>query len=210
MNMETNDLINILAQAPQPKRPLRLGLLAAVIAILSASVTIATLGLRPELIAGQPPASFWIKTALLSVMALVSLRELSRSSKPIAQPRMPWLALLLAIAATALGVHEWLTVDSSKILGGFLSINFRACLVAVTIYGGLGMAGFTVLMRRYAPANTKQCAGFIGLAAAAAGAVGYSIHCPFDSPTFIVVAYGLPMAALWAIGRRVLPNKLNW
>ena len=210
MRIETNDLINILAQAPPLKRPMRLGWLAAMIALLSALATMAVLGLRPELVAGQPPASFGMKTLLLVAMACVSLMELNRASKPLATPRTRWPMIALA-AVAALGVAgEWLRVDAHDIIGGFLLPNFPTCLLAVTVYGSLGMVGFTLLIRRYAPAVAKHCAGLIGLAAAAAGAVGYSLHCPLDSPTFIVVAYGLPMVALWAIGRLVLPRQLSW
>jgi hypothetical protein len=210
MTLKTDELITLLAQASAPKRPINLGFLATGVLLISALATLAILGLRPELIVGQPPVSFWIKTALLSAMAIISLRELSSCSKPVADKRVAWPILLLAMAATLLIVHEWLTVDVDKILGGFLLPNFRCCLIAVTLYGGLGMVGFTALMRRYAPTDLRRCAGCIGWTAAAVGALGYSIHCPLDSPTFITVAYGLPMVMLWAAGRFILPRHLNW
>jgi hypothetical protein len=208
--MKTDELINVLTQMPPTGRPPRLGLLAVIVTALSAFATIAILGLRPELAAGQPPpGSFWIKTLLLAGMAIVSLIELERVSKPLAM-RPLWPVIALAVDSALCVVSEWQTVDYRSILGGFLTPNFPSCLICVTAYGVFGMAGFTVLMRHYAPADTRQCAGLIGLAAAASAAVGYSIHCPIDSPTFVVVAYGMPMIALWLIGRLLLPRKLNW
>ncbi|MDE2029482.1 MAG: DUF1109 domain-containing protein [Alphaproteobacteria bacterium] len=208
--MKTNDLISILTQAAPPRRPMRLGLAAAIITLLSAVATIIVLGLRPGLAAGHPPASFWMKTLLLGWMAVVSLAALDRASKPLATKRRIWPMAALAIFAAICVAIEWATVDARTILGGFLLPNFPCCLISVTIYGSAGMAGFVGLIRRYAPADPERCAGLAGLAAAAAAAVGYSIHCPLDSPTFIVVAYGLPMIALWALGRWLLPRKLNW
>jgi hypothetical protein len=210
MNMNTDDLINILAHAPQPDRPMRPGLLALIVMGISALATILLLGLRPELIALQPPGSFWIKTALLAAMAGVSCRALENAARPASARQRYWLEILLTVIAALLVIGEWATTDHSKILSGFLIVNFPSCLICVTLYGGLGMAGFTALMRRYAPVDLDRCAGLIGLAAASAAAVGYSIHCPLDSPTFIVVAYGLPMAALWYVGRAILPRQLGW
>jgi hypothetical protein len=210
MSMDTDELINVLAQTPPARRPMRLGFAALVMTVLSALATIAVLGLRPELVAVQPPASFWMKTMLLAATLAVSLLALIDSSKPLPRISMRWPVTAVVVLAAACVGREWLTTDYHQILAFFRTPNFPSCLICVTLYGSFGIIALSVLMSHYAPADSKRCAGLIGLAAAAAGALGYSIHCPFDSPTFVVVAYGLPMAGLWLLGRLTLPRHLQW
>ena len=210
MSLEINELINILTQASPVKRPLRLGLCACAWMVFSAVMTVIILGLRPELIAAHPPLSFWVKTGLLLALLIVNLRALNAASKPIAKDYVIWPIALLIIVTSILVINEWLTTDHQTIIDYFMVRNFPSCLLFVTLYGALGMVILTLLMRHYAPANIKRSAGLIGLVAAAAGAMGYSIHCPFDSPTFIVIAYGLPSLAMWLMGRKILPRFIKW
>ena len=209
MTMETNDLINVLAHSPQ-RRPMSMAWLLLGVMIFAAIMTFAVIGLRPELYAGPLPSSFWMKTILLSWFAFLTFSELQRASRPVAAPRSRWPVMLFAAVFVVLLGMEWATQPMAVIFTGFVHRNLPACLIAVTVYGAIGMAAMTALMKRYAPTDMKHCAGMIGLAAASAGAVGYSIHCPMDGPTFILVAYGIPVAALWAIGRWALAKKLNW
>lgn len=208
--MDTNELINILAQSPATKSPPRPGLLAFVVAILSALVTVLVLGLRPELLAWQPPLSFWLKSIVLTGAAVLSLQRLSAASGPLRRAVPRWPLAALAMLAVILVAHEWLTTGWREILAAIPTRYFFACVFSVSVYGGLGMAAFALLLRRYAPADIERCAGLAGLAAGTAAAVGYSIHCAHDSPSYVVVAYGLPILALWAVGRMVLPSRLNW
>ncbi|WP_320150352.1 NrsF family protein [uncultured Tolumonas sp.] len=208
--MNTNELISILSQTPPPKAPCRITVLAGGILLLSALFTFVLLGVRPELQGGHVPLSFWMKSVLLTLNVLVCIQELDRVSRPQPRAQQPWLwRLLVSFVFICLGI-EWLTVDASTILHGFLLPNFPECLVAVSVYGSAGLLGMNWLLKFYAPADTRQCASVAGLTAAAAGAVGYSIHCPLDSPTFIVVAYGIPILILGWVGRRFLTKKIAW
>jgi hypothetical protein len=208
--METGELINILAQAPQPKRPWRFGLCAMLAMLLSASATLAIIGVRPELAQGQMPLSFLMKTSLLLIMAVISLRALSAASVPLTPSVSKAPEILAAAVMTMLVAHELFTDGPVRVGSYFLLANFPSCLFFVTLYGLLGLGGFAFLARQYAPANALRYAGLVGLASAASGAVGYSIHCPLDSPSFILVAYGVPMTGLWFVARRVLPRQLKW
>ena len=80
----------------------------------------------------------------------------------------------------------------------------------MSLYGGIGAVILSRVMKNYAPLDTEKTAGFIGLAAASVGAVGYSFHCPVDSASFILLAYGLPTVGVWALSRKFLSRQLAW
>jgi hypothetical protein len=210
MNMETEDLINVLGHVPPVRKVLRLNLVALVLVLLSALVTIFWLGLRPELHSIHPPLFFWLKTLVLASVLLLSIRALNAASVPLSAPQKIWPVLLFIAVIIEAVAQEWMTTDHRLILSLFFLPNFTSCLQHVLFYGLVGMAALTIFARHYAPLDAIRCAGYIGLAAAAAGAIGYSIHCPIDSPTFIVVAYGIPAFELWLIGRLALPRLLRW
>lgn len=69
---------------------------------------------------------------------------------------------------------------------------------------------FKMMLPDLPPASERQAATATGFAAAAAGAVGYSLHCPIDSPTFVVVAYGLPMTWVTLASRLLITRLLRW
>jgi hypothetical protein len=207
--MQTDELITLLAKTPRPKPPLRW---AAALAVLVAAITalnVAILGFRPDI--ATPPASMALKSFLLLGLLGVAGIALARAARPVEATRGGWVpALVLAALLAATLAWEWSHVPAAIILYNFSLPNFPFCLGAVTIYGSLAAAVLTWIMRTYAPANEARAAAAIGFAAAAAGAVGYSVHCPVDSPTFVVIAYGLPVSWVTLAGRTLLARHIRW
>ncbi len=212
MTKQTDDLIQILAQMPTPRKPLPFGLVLMALTLASLGITFTVLGkLRPEFYTFDLPVSFYIKTALLLSFALIGISFLREAAKPL--PAFPKLSLALLPPAilAMLVMAEWAGASSyDEILGNFHLVNFPSCLFFVSAYGLGGIAALTALMKQYAPADEKKAAALIGFAAATACAVGYSFHCPVDSPTFIVVAYGLPVATLALLARFIIPKFIRW
>lgn len=209
--MKTDDLINILSQSPQPKAPLSLKTALVVILVTSVIVTLSVLGLRPDLAYITADLTALHKTILLVSILWFAGWALLNSAKPLPSEKnfkiCPWLVLGLFGSSIA---FEWLTTPPNEIVALFLLPNFSVCLTAVTIYGTVGAIFLIWLMKSYAPANEKKTAILIGLAAAGAGALGYSIHCPVDSPTFITIAYGLPVLAISAVTGFLAPRFIKW
>jgi hypothetical protein len=207
--MRTDELIAVLAKAPRPKPPLRWApALAALVAVITA-VNVAVLGLRPDI--GTLPVSMAHKSVLLLALLAVAGLMLARASRPVEMTRLRWLPGL--VPATMFGaslVWEWSRVPPAAILHSFGLPNFPFCLGAVSIYGTAAAAALTWLMRYYAPADESRAATAVGFAAAAAGAVGYSVHCPVDSPTFVLVAYGLPISWVTLAARAVIARRIRW
>lgn len=212
MNKETNDLIKILAQSPPAQKPLSFGLILMLLTLASLGITFAVLGqLRPEFSTLTLPLGFYIKTVILLGFAFFGFSYLKDSAKPL--PAIPHhrAVLILPIFLAVMVVAEWVSIGSrAEITNLFLLPNFAACLFFVTSYGLAGIVALTALMRQYAPADEHKAAGLIGFAAGASCAVGYSFHCGVDSPTFIAVAYGLPLAALYFLARIFVPKFIRW
>jgi hypothetical protein len=210
MTMATDDLITLLAQSPQPAPRFTVDRILWIWLIATALATAAILGWRYEIMHLMLNAGIAYKTSLLLGFCLWAGQSLRAAALPLASPlsAWPWL-VLAAVKIISLG-YEFSMVGLGEIFGVFQSNFFYVCVLMVLVYGLIGMAILARILRQYAPANAKVAGGYVALAAASAGAVGYSLHCPIDSPLFIMVAYGLPVLALWAIGRMVLPRYLQW
>lgn len=209
--MNTDDLIKVLAQAPRAPQKLRIGSWSIVFIVLAAIATQFMLGLRPEVLALAPSPSLLVKLTVLALLALTAILYLKEQSVPVTHTRYArYMGIAGALLLTGLVAHEWLTVDSDQIEVFFYLRNFPACLFFVMLYGAVGAAALTVHMQASAPADTRRAASAVGFAAAATGAVGYAMHCPIDSPTFIAVAYGIPLVIITLLASVVLPRFLKW
>jgi hypothetical protein len=209
--MKTDDLINILSQSPQPKAPLSLKAALLLVLLGSTIVTLSVLGLRPDLAYITADLTALHKTILLASILWVTGWALINSAKPLSGEKnskiCPWLLVGLFGGSVA---FEWLTTPFNEILPLFLLPSFSVCLTAVTLYGAVGAVFLTWLMKSYAPAHEKKTSLLIGLASAGAGALGYSIHCAVDSPTFITIAYGLPVLTISVVTGLLAPRFIKW
>ncbi len=209
--MNTDDLIKILAQSPRAPQKLQIGAWGIALVALATLATQVMLGLRPEVLAFAPSPSLLVKLAVIGLLALTAVLDLKEQSVPVAAARCARpVGIVTALLLVGLVAHEWLTVDSAQIKAFFYLRNFPACLLFVALYGVMGAIALTVHMQASAPADTRRAASAIGFAAAATGAVGYAMHCPIDSPTFIAVAYGIPLFFITLAARLILPRFLKW
>ncbi len=213
MTLRTDDLIQILSQSPRPHPPFGFLLLSFLLMAAFLVMTMAFIGIRPDVVALAPSGSFYQKTFLLAGIMTMGVFSLSGAALPVERARGPvsWAALIfLVLVFLGLIGREWMVSAPRDILNLFFLPNFGFCLFHVVLYGVVGAAVLTWLMRYYAPANTEKAARLIGLAAGGLAAIGYSVHCPVDSPSFVAVAYGLPIFGLLLACRLILPRFLNW
>lgn len=210
--MKTDELIAILSQDKTPRKPyLTLGFISVVVLVLNFVVTKFWLGLRPELDALTLPVSFWFKTLVLAALIVISLQALSASALPMRQSRLRVFPILFVAFFAASLAYEWTIKTTTEIEHLFFLPNFQGCLIYTTLFGsGISFVLFAAVKKRAAPLKPGLTAGFIGLVAACIGGLGYSIHCPIDSPTFILVAYGLPQLTLYFAGRFLFTRFLRW
>ncbi|MFN7112832.1 MAG: NrsF family protein [Alphaproteobacteria bacterium] len=206
----TEELLRVLAQS-QPRAPLfPLWLFCLLAVFVSMICTLSLLGLRTDAGIQESWAGMAGKTLFLCAIALAAAAGLKKQSAPLPVDK-PFMALYVLLAFLMLLVAaEWLLRPAADILAGFAPRNFATCLLSVTLYGTAGLAALTRALRDYAPADSRRAAAVAAIAAGAAGAVGYSLHCRVDSPTFILVAYGLPILALALAARIFVPRYLRW
>lgn len=208
MTINTNDLVAIIAAQEPARKHIPLYIAALGLAAVCAFLTLQILGLRPDM---PMPLSGLVKTLFLGAAAAISGYMLHRQSKPLAK-HMDMLPLFLSVPflfMVYLG-YEWMNFENSQIAAQFPWANFFSCLRHTFIYGAAGIVALTFLMRQFAPANGSAAAQWIGLCAAFTGGLGYSLHCPFDSPTFIAFAYGLPVLGLMMAARFTVPYFIKW
>ena len=212
MTIKTNDLITILVNAKADSKPMSFAPTLAILGVLSCVITFTiTKNLRPEFLTFDFPIGFFVKTFLLFGLTLTAYFYLKEMSKPDSHIKSKLLLFVFPVILSALCIFEWMTVKHiSDITNLFFLPNFKSCLIYVTSYGLLGMAILTIIMKDYAPASEKTTGIMIGFAAACTGALGYSFNCPIDSPTFIAVAYGLPVFSLSLIARLIVPKHISW
>jgi hypothetical protein len=209
--MKTDELVTILSQDPLAKKPpMTLATLVILLVALSCLLTKFWLGLRPELNAMTITASFCFKTFVLSSLAILSLQALKASSVPLGRFTLKHFGIGLAVFFLASLGYEWATKSTGQIGQLFLLPNFKDCLLYVTLYGSGISVAILALIKHAAPLHCERTAGLIGLASACVGALGYSIHCPIDSPTFILIAYGLPQLTLYITTRFLFARFLRW
>jgi hypothetical protein len=207
--MNTPDLITLLAQSPLPKKPLSFSLMLFAFLAASIAFTLLILGLRPDLASAQLTALH--KMILLSAVAWTAGFLLQYFAKPLpCYQRLRiylWPLILLYLGSI---IFEFSTTPLSQIIACFYTVNFPDCLLFVTLYGAIGCWLLVRLMRFYAPYDNKKAGAMIGFAAAATGAVGYSLHCPIDSPVFITIAYGVPILLISVIMRKLGDKFIRW
>lgn len=209
--MKTDELITILSQSPKPKKPLSIFFALFLFLIVCWCITYFVLGLRSDLGTYWPDITATYKTVLLLINFILVAITLDYASQPIENRKINhWWFIGLSIGfACSLGL-EWWKRDSHEILPLLTWPNLQLCMGSVLFYGMVGVLFLTFLLRHYAPSNENKTATLIGLAAASTGALGYSIHCPVDSPTFILIAYGLPIALIAICARLFAIRFVKW
>lgn len=195
--------------APAPLRPARvLGLAAAGLAAGLAALY-ATLGLRTDLLVALATPIIAAKTLLPLALGLLALSALFASTRP--GQRIP-LWPLVAPLAVALGLFaaRALVTPPEQLLTELRGHTIGACIVSITALSllplGLGLGA----LRGGASTRPGLTGALAGLEVGAFAVVGYSLHCPEDSPLFYVTWYGGGIALSAALGAVAGHRLLRW
>ena len=199
----------------QPLRSVRAALLLALCAGLCLAAVAAGLGLRADLLAGQPSQMFLVRTGLLLPLALICT------------------ATALGFARPGIGVHDGFTgrawagalavaamLPATALVTGTLAPQAAAnaiwqpsgaqCL-SVSLTAALLFGAIMVRhLRRGAPVSLERAGLLVGLAAGSLGVLVYSMHCPANSLHYIATWYGLAIALATLTGRLLVPRLIRW
>ncbi len=190
---------------------LSLQLTAVFLALVFSAVTALVFGYRPDLADGLTalPVAFSLKASFFVLVLLASILGLRVSATGRVEDSNDSLFVLAIVAIMSAVVIEAALVPVHAILADFTATKPQTAMLAVCVYGFAGAAVLIALLRRHVLAQPRKAAAWTGLAAAAAGAFGYAIYCPSESPVFVLVAYGAPCLLVSCVTALVAPRYLK-
>ncbi|WP_444454867.1 NrsF family protein [Rhodobacter capsulatus] len=208
---QTDAFIDRLAAAPGPAplRPARvIGLaLAGLAAGLGGFYGL--FGLRAGLLAALSTPVVAAKTLVPLLLGLLALSATFASTRPGERIPLSPLAAPLLIAL-GLFVVRALATAPDQLQTELLGHTAGACLLSITSLSlvplGLGLAA----LRPGASTRPRLTGALAGLSVGAFAVVGYSLHCPEDSPMFYVIWYGGGIGLCAALGAMAGQRLLRW
>jgi hypothetical protein len=213
--MDTETLISRLASDTRPvsrhAAPLRLGLALATGLIASLVVIASTLGFRPDLDIAMAGSMFWMKLSYTSSLALIAIVALLALLRPEARPpRWLWLLALPIALLGLVSAHELSTMPGADWIALWLGESWRLCSGLIFAFALPIAAGLTLIARQFAPTRLQATGAVIGLAAGAASATLYSLHCPEAGASFVLTWYSVGIALASLLGWIAGPRLLRW
>jgi hypothetical protein len=213
--MKTDELVALLSTNPEPvdRRSVARTLYVAVAvgSIVSLGLSLAGLGIRPDLMTARAIIFLVVKLSFAVGIVGLALLYLTRLARPGGERRtssllvaMPFLAIMVG-AAISLGLapsSHW-----NKMVTGD---EWLECLVSVPIIAIVPFAISIWVVRRAAPTNLARAGAFAGLVAGGVSAMAYALHCTDDSLPFVAVWYGGTIVLCTLAGAALGPRLLRW
>ena len=212
--MKTSELITGISQDLEPQRPgvaTRLLLAVLVGGAISAVLFAVELGVRPDAFAALQGWHYPVKVALAMTLAGLAFWASVRIAAPDSSPRA--VALALGVAPLLLGLtvlYELLTVAPADWYARALGTNSTFCLRTIPLLSAAPLVAIIAALRAGAPRSPAVAGGIAGLLGGAIGAALYAMHCPDDSPLFVIIWYSLAIALVTAVGALTGRRLLRW
>lgn len=213
--MKTDDLIAVLALEPDVPPPgqdrRRIALWGAAGALAAGAATLALKGARPDLAQLAGMASFAGKAGFTLALGGAGLWLLDRLGRPGAGAKAPLLALgLLGLGGLAAAGLELALAPAALRPALLMGRSAASCPVSILLLGLLTLPPGLWAARRLAPPRPAWAGGAAGLFAGGLAATAYGLHCPETSVSFLVVWYGLGVAAVGGLGAVLGARLLRW
>lgn len=213
--MNTEELIASLSRDLSPvPRGLARGRLALAITAggLAAMILLSlTAGIRPDLDIAMAGMMFWMKTGYTASIALVALAASVVLTRPEAKaPRWLWLALIPVMFFAVKSAQEMMTAPDDMRMTIWLGRTWALCPAIVLALSLPVMATLMYAARTLAPTQLRLTGAVIGIAAGAAAATIYCLHCPEATATFVLSWYTLGIVLAAGVGAILGPRLLRW
>lgn len=197
------------APAPAPLRPVRVIGLALTVLAAGLGGFYGIFGLRAGLMDAVSTPVVAAKTLLPLLLGLLALSATFASTRPAARIPLWPLAVPFALAL-GLFVARALATAPDRLQAELLGQTAGACLLSIISLSllplGLGLAA----LRAGAATRPGLTGALAGLSVGAFAVVGYSLHCPEDSPMFYVTWYGGGITLCAALGAMAGRRLLRW
>ncbi|MFO1261281.1 MAG: DUF1109 domain-containing protein [Sphingomonadaceae bacterium] len=214
MSRKTDNLIESLTAELKPVRALRFRegvalVLASV--VLTVMLVARFLGLRDDVMAGEPAPLFLISNGLFLMLGLAAATSVVMMGNPQVGNRYDgwkWAlatAGLLPLAAGVSALASW---------SGHPDVIFPqhdpACVSAGVMFGGLTALALIFWLRRGAPASPARAGLLTGIAVGAIGTFADGLCCPLNSVYHLGFAHSVPVAICALLGRIFVPPLVRW
>jgi hypothetical protein len=214
MSRKTDNLIESLTAELKPVRALRFRegvalVLASV--VLTVMLVARFLGLRDDVMAGEPAPLFLISNGLFLMLGLAAATSVVMMGNPQVGNRYDgwkWAlatAGLLPLAAGVSALASW---------SGHPDVIFPqhdpACVSAGVMFGGLTALALIFWLRRGAPASPARAGLLTGIAVGAIGTFADGLYCPLNSVYHLGFAHSVPVAICALLGRLLVPPLVRW
>ena len=211
--MKTQDLIGLLASTAGPApRALAARRLAPVLmlgVLASAALCIGGLGFVPASMFDNP--ALYLKLVYAGGLAAVASWLVARLGRPASATTAPTQALLATFVVMALiGVGSMLRTPDAERFAHLMGSSWLRCPWIIFAVSMPALFGSLWALRGLAPTNYRAAGAAAGVLAGAAGALGYSLHCPEASATFVATWYTLGILLTSLLGALVAPRVLRW
>lgn len=211
--MKTDDLIALIAADAKTKPP-RMGpalaLAWAAGSAVSFGLFLIELGFRPGLLQQSDNWRFLAKILIVWTAVAISAWDCVRLSKPTsAAPAssINWLVVWLLIAALTI---EFTTLPRSEWEARLFGENWPYCLAYIPTLSLAPLIALFTAFRDAAPASSWAAGAALGRLGAATGAGLYALHCPDDSPFFVLTWYGIASLAVTGLAAFMGSRLLRW
>jgi hypothetical protein len=189
----------------------RVGFALMGLGIVGMVLVSATLGPRPDLLAGTPHPMFLFRAGMLLMLGLICSAAVVGMARPgVGRGGKGWLAAVAMASIVPLTAIGLALIDPVATFQTVWWSSARTCL-AVSLAAATGFAAILVWhLRNGAPVAPERAAIATGVAAGSLGVLTYTIHCPSNDIAYIGVWYGLAIAISTLACRLVVPRLVRW
>jgi hypothetical protein len=212
--LKTDDLIAALAkdQAARSPKP-RTALVCAIVAgaVIAAILFMATLSHRPDIAEAAGTYRFLFKLVFALTLSASAIGLVFQVFRPEAPPgRWLWLIALAPGMLLAAALAELLVMPSSTWMPRMIGISPLFCLFVICLLSIGPLLALLAALRYGAPSNPGLAGALAGLASGGIAAAVFVIHCPNDSPLFVITWYSLAIGLVTLVGYFAGRRWLAW
>ena len=210
--MKTEDLIRALAEDKtiNPGTGQRLVLALPLAVGVSAVLFFATMSLRSGLGQSEVMRAVLVKLAVTLPLAFAGVYLAWRALEPGRVKSSGWLLLVPVVSLAIALAWDLSRFGLDQFSARLFGHNYLACVVAIPLFSALPLVGMLWAFRQGAPTDPDRAGLMAGLGAAGLGASLYALHCPDDSPFFILAWYSAAAFVVASLGRFAGRRFLAW
>jgi hypothetical protein len=212
--VKTDDLIDALVQdratrSPKPRSAIALALIAG--AVAAGIVFMLALHVRPDIVQAAGTYRFLLKIVLALTLAASAIYLALDFARPeAASGRQLGLIAVAPAMLAAATIAELVVMPQATWMPGMMGIKPVFCLVMIFLLSIGPLLAFLTALRYGAPASPGLSGALAGLASGGIASAIFVIHCPNDSPLFVIVWYSLAIGLVTLVGYLAGRRWLRW